>query len=143
MKLSKNVSLIRANGMAFLAHHDILGQLAREMISGLPGDFRPQRRLVWIMVGVHYKMKIEWSLPGYKIAIQTEQLTDVSGQEPWVISSALDRVGKIRRSLAGADLFLDLSAANAPFYDQLDIPEKDRAKLRFGPYVFPSMAPRL
>jgi hypothetical protein len=117
-----------AHGVDLYAGHRVLRDFANDLTRCISG---PLSRPVDVYVGVHV-LDRPVDTGHFKIGIQTEQFLDSAGQPLW-------RVPKERFRLRFAsfyDILLDLSALNAPAYDFL--PPELRAKLRFGPHIFPA-----
>lgn len=126
--------------LTMLSRHDTLDQLARDMLDGLPRDFQPRRR-VCVIVGTHSDFRYLPLWPGFRVGIQTEQFLDADGTPLWgqhKRKMARNLLATLRR----LDVMLDINPANEPWYDAAGLPARERAKLRFGPAIFPS-EPRL
>ena len=106
---------LRHGRLLFLSRHEVLDQFARDIASGLPEDL-PLSRDVTVYCGVHRSFGLQWLRPGYKVAIQTEQLYDETGKELWGARSARN-LDRIRTALRMAHRVLDLGPGNRKFYD--------------------------
>ncbi|WP_127561929.1 hypothetical protein [Nioella ostreopsis] len=122
--------------LTFLAVHPVLDQMARDILNGLP-DAACDGPPTTVYCGVHQEFGDAWSRPGFRIAIQTEQLYDAGGTALWP-SRKRSNLQRILKAVRRSHRVLDLSAYNATFYDaELGLP-KNRRKLSFGPHIFPA-----
>ncbi|MGL4239083.1 hypothetical protein [Tabrizicola sp.] len=122
-KLSK----VSAHGVDFYSGHRVLRDFARDLARCVS---RPLSAPIDVYVGVH-AVDRPADTGRFRVGIQTEQFLDRNGQPMWRIPRERFR----NRYAAFYDLLLDLSPDNAPAYDFL--PAELRAKLRFGPHIFP------
>lgn len=130
----------RHGGLTFVSRRPLLHQLACEIALGLPAGFRPARNRVVVHCGAHKRIPPRWLMPGFRLAIQTEQLVDENGQRLW--GSDMPEIGaNLTRAIRDADLFLDLNPANRSYYQQLGLPADALRKLAFGPFIFPDHPP--
>lgn len=118
---------ISAFGVDFYAAHEVLRDMAKDLSSCIT---RPVSQPVDVYVGVH-DIAEPLKTGRFRIGIQTEQFFDTNHKKMWYVP----RERFIRRFATFYDLLLDLSHDNAPVYDTL--PEALRAKVRFGPNIFP------
>lgn len=122
--------------LTFLSVHPVLDQMARDILSGLP-DASCDGPPTTVYCGVHQEFGDAWSRPGFRIAIQTEQLYDAGGAALWP-SRKRSNLQRILKAVRRSHSVLDLSASNAAFYDgELGHPG-NRRKLSYGPHIFPA-----
>jgi len=134
------VYIKRQGGVTFVSRRPLLHHLACEIARGLPAAFRPAHRRVVVHCGAHKRIPPRWLLPGFRLAVQTEQLFDETGSRLW--GSDMPAIGaNLARAIRDADLFLDLNPANRRYYHQLGLPEATLRKLAFGPFIFPDHEP--
>ncbi|MGA0827657.1 MAG: hypothetical protein ACO3PW_09925 [Gemmobacter sp.] len=114
------------------AHHPILRDLAATLAG--PAFALPRGRAIELLVGVHDFARRR--PPGrLRIALQTEQLADAQGRPLWAARLGRELGGVLGR----CDALIDLSPFNANAYARL--PPADRARVLFGPYIFPDRIP--
>ena len=125
---------LQADGITLVATHRVLQDVAHDLLQSW-GEAGALARPVVLHVGAHRSERLADQGNALQIGIQTEQMHDEAGQKLW------KAFGKARlsRMVQHFDLILDLSGANAPAYDAL--PPQERAKVRFGPWIFPSDPP--
>lgn len=121
----------------FLSAHPILHEVSRDIHRATEDEDFSNHSLTWVFCGAHKSFSVLSRLPGRKLFIQTEQLTDMHGRDLWGQSQG-DNVKNIVANLKKSDVFLDLNINNGPFYDNLDLDCKDRFKIHLGPHIFPS-----
>lgn len=126
----------QAKSITFLSRHVMLDHLAWEILRGLPEGVATQHRRVVVFCGIHKGFGLRWARRGYKVALQTEQMYDETGKSLWGQSAKRGR--RVALAARMADLVLDLSAANRPFYEEHCPVALAEGKIRFGPYIFPS-----
>ncbi|MGI3185245.1 hypothetical protein [Nioella aestuarii] len=132
--MSELLERTRGN-LTFLSVHPVLDQMARDILGGLP-DAACDGPPTTVYCGVHQEFGDAWSRPGFRIAIQTEQLYEAGGAALWP-SRKRSNLQRILKAVRRSHRVLDLSACNAAFYDaELGLP-KNRQKLSFGPHIFP------
>jgi hypothetical protein len=121
------------HGVTLHSCHPILHDFAADLGQCIAS---PVGAEVDVFVGVH---QFGVKLPGHalRIGIQTEQFADHDGKALW----RAEDPQRIAAFVAQYDLLLDLNADNAPAYAFL--PPDDRAKVHFGPHIFPVQAPKL
>ena len=119
---------ISAHGVDLYSGHRVLRDFSRDLARTLSG---PLSQPVDVYVGVH-AVDLPFETGRFRVGIQTEQFLDSAGKPLWRMPRERFR----KRFASHYDILLDLSPLNAPAYDFL-APEL-RAKLRFGPHVFPS-----
>jgi len=123
--------VLQVHDVAFHASHPVLADFAADLARGLTA---PLGRQLAVQVGAHRR---DAPLPegSFRLGIQTEQMRDERGTPLWKafpprrLAEMMDRF----------DAVLDLSPANAPAYATL--PCEALARVRFGPHVFPDVAP--
>lgn len=114
----------------------MLDHLAWEVLRGLPADLQTCHERVLVFCGVHKGFGLDWLRRGYKIAVQTEQMFDQNGKPLW--GQSRKRARRLSFAARAADLVLDLSPANRPFYEAHCPKALAAGKICFGPYLFPS-----
>lgn len=119
---------ITAHGVDLYSGHRVLRDFSHDLARCLSG---PLSQPVDVYVGVH-AVDRPLDTGRFRIGIQTEQFLDSAGKPLWRMPRERFR----KRFASHYDILLDLSPLNAPAYDFL-APEL-RAKLRFGPHVFPA-----
>lgn len=119
---------ISAHGVDLYSGHRVLRDFSHDLVRTLSG---PLSQPVDVYVGVH-AVDRPFKTGRFRIGIQTEQFLDSAGKPLWRMPRERFRA----RFASFYDILLDLSPLNAPAYDFL-APEL-RAKLRFGPHVFPA-----
>lgn len=122
-----NVQKTTVHNVDLYSGHRVLRDFGYDLARCLTG---PLSDSVDVYVGVH-SIDRPLDTGRFKIGIQTEQYLDRQGQPMWRIPKERFRA----RFATFYDVLLDFSADNAPAYDFL--PEALRAKLVFGPHIFP------
>lgn len=125
---------MEADGLTLVATHPVLQDVAHDLLRSW-GAAGALARPVVLHVGAHRSERLPDLEGALQIGIQTEQMYDEGGHKLW------KAFGKARlsRMVQQFDIVLDLSGANAPAYDLL--PPEERAKIRFGPWIFPTDPP--
>lgn len=118
----------------FHSRHEILDQMAMEMLCGLPSEFRLKKR-THIYCGIHQSFPFSFLNFGYKIGIQTEQFFDESGNELFGLENKKG-IENIKSAIDKYDCILDLSFSNSLFYDRLAENGLDVSKIKYGPHIF-------
>ncbi|MCW8844185.1 MAG: hypothetical protein OQK00_12315 [Rhodobacteraceae bacterium] len=121
----------------FISAHPILHEVSRDIHRATRNEDFSNHSLTWVFCGAHKPFPIFSRLPGRKLFIQTEQLTDREGRGLWGQSEG-SNVKNIIANLEKSDVFLDLNNNNGPFYERLQLRPNSRSKIFFGPHVFPS-----
>ena len=85
-----------------------------------------------IQLNIHLGLHIDTikRAEGINIGIQTEQLQDDAGRQLWGVKG----LRSIRKNLTNLDVLLEISKANRPVYEDLDLSEK--SKIVVGPWIF-------
>ena len=118
--------------------HKILDQLGRHILEGLAADDFIDADDVLILVGCHHDFGLSVQRDSFRIGIQTEQFIDQKGNEMWGMLRTPKAVAGLLRNLACVDAMLDINISNSAWWDAQDLSVQDRAKLHFGPRIFPS-----
>ncbi|WBU57946.1 hypothetical protein [Paracoccus sediminicola] len=108
----------------------ILTQVGEDIAAGFAGTLAEKFVLY---VGAHVLSPMEFE--GRSVGVQTEQFFDETGEKLWNRLS----VRRVGHMLSSFDHVLDLSPSNAPLYASAS--DELRAKLIFGPYIFPDHQP--
>ncbi|KAF0116271.1 MAG: hypothetical protein FD150_441 [Rhodobacteraceae bacterium] len=122
-----NIQKTTVHNVDLYSGHRVLRDFGNDLARCITG---PLPEPVDVYVGVHV-IDRPLDTGRFKIGIQTEQYLDKTGQPMWRIPKERFR----QRHATFYDVLLDFSADNAPAYDFL--PEALRAKLVFGPHIFP------
>ncbi|MFN5997944.1 MAG: hypothetical protein ACK47C_21195 [Paracoccaceae bacterium] len=122
-----NIQKTTVHNVDLYSGHRVLRDFGNDLAACVSG---PLSEPVDVYVGVHV-IDRPLDTGRFKIGIQTEQYLDKNGQPMWRIPKERFRL----RHATFYDVLLDFSADNAPAYDFL--PEELRAKVLFGPHVFP------
>jgi hypothetical protein len=122
---------ISRHGADLYFNHPVLRDFAEDLSRCIE---EPLSTGVDIYVGVHAFDK-PLVTDRLLLGIQTEQFLDRAGQVMWRMPRERTR----RRYATNYNVLLDLSPDNAPAYDFLS--SELKAKLRFGPHVFPKTPP--
>lgn len=139
MRFSKHFYLNHFGNLRFICHHSILNQVAQDIMSGLPRGFRASSGRVNVICGIHHAMTLEWMVPGFTLAIQTEQFFDSKGAPLWSYDNPA-YIEYARIAAERADAVLDLSECNRALYDELNLSEETKSKIFYGPHIFPRKA---
>ncbi len=133
-KKRRPVRKFTSGDICFLYRHPILEQFARDLENGL-FDATAFPVKIRVFCGIHFDFKTHWQSDDLKIAIQTEQLLDSDGNALFGQEKpGIDR--NILKAISHADVVLDLSVYNKPYYEKkFGIEAADRVV--FGPHVFP------
>ncbi|MBL9053087.1 MAG: hypothetical protein JNN02_05095, partial [Tabrizicola sp.] len=123
-------SILRAGSVQFVACHSVLADFARDLVRAL-GTAPKAGRPVIFHVGAHLSSRLPGHEDALQIGLQTEQILDATGKKMWFSFDSR----RIEGLVSEFDLVLDLSIHNAPAYRSL--PVSDRARVKFGPHIFP------
>lgn len=132
--------------MAAQQKHDVLLVSPVPLLDDFAADLaatitEPVGLDVELRIGIHLPRRVAANAPKGRrsllIGVQTEHLLDTTGQ-PMRQAHYAD---KVLSHLARYDVILDLSEANRPIY--ADLPDDLRARIHFGPHIYPSAMPLL
>lgn len=119
-----------------LSRHKILDDIASDLLDGLSTNYTLDRP-VTTYCGIHKFFGPDVFRRGFKIGIQTEHYYDETGnfiaRRNWEITQTL-------RFVRRCHAVLDLNPANWPIYERL--PAREKGKITFGPYIFPTTSPK-
>lgn len=122
-----NIQKTSVHNVDLYSGHRVLRDFCRDLARCITA---PLSEPVDVYAGVHV-IDRPLDTGRFRIGIQTEQYLDRQGQPMWRIPKQRFRL----RHATFYDVLLDFSADNAPAYDFL--PEDLRAKVLFGPHIFP------
>lgn len=120
-----------ASAISFVSSHPVLEDFAVDLAKSLGTWDGPAAE---VHVGAHRVRRLEPAAVA-RIGLQTEQLLDDHAAPLWKAFSQ----DRIERIVTRFDAVLDLSPANRPAYAFLPAPL--RAKVSFGPHIFPQTPP--
>lgn len=131
---------VRRGSVKARARNQILHQLGQGILQGLSIEDASALGNIEILVGCHDAFYFFNQRPRLRIGIQTEQFLDQAGNELWGMMKKPRQIARLFTNLSRVDVMLDINSSNRPWWEAQDLSPTDRAKLHYGPYIFPSEA---
>ncbi len=122
------------------SRHKILHQLGQGIVAGLSVKDTAEIGKIDILVGCHDAFYFFNRGAKLRVGIQTEQFFDKSGNELWGMLKKPKTIKRLLTNLSRVDVMLDINNSNRHWWDTQNLSPRDRAKLHYGPYIFPSEA---
>ena len=129
----KVISEFHGRNCEFIADHPILKTFSLDLLYSFKN--LELAKPITFYVGAHRAFSGYWGKKNIRIAIQTEQFCDATGQRLWW-SDNTELIQNIKNALKNCDVFWDLSQHNMPFYQKNKLDVIMKKKGIFGPYVF-------
>lgn len=132
--------------MAAQQKHDVLLVSPVPLLDDFAADLaatitEPVGLDVELRIGIHFPRGLAGNAPAGRrsllVGVQTEHLLDATGKSMWRTHVQ----DKFLPHLERYDVVLDLSESNRPIY--ADLPDHIRARIHFGPFIYPREAPAL
>ena len=129
----KTISVFNGRNCEFISDHPILKTLSLDLLYSFE-NIKLSKPMTFY-VGAHREFSGYWAKKNIRVAIQTEQFCDATGQNLWWSDNA-ELIQNIKNAIKNCDVFWDLSNHNMPFYRANNLDVMIKKKGIFGPYVF-------
>lgn len=134
----KPIYNLRRGSVKVRSRHKILKQLGQDILEGLSVNDIAELGDMMVLVGCHHNFGLFPLGSSFCVGIQTEQFLDQNGRELWGMVKKPKGIADLMKNLSRVDVMLDTNISNRSWWEEQDLSPKDRAKLYFGPRIFPS-----